>query len=100
MRWWCQSFLAGVETLLVGWRASPDSGVLRAAEALSVGAIPRSVRGAVRWDAQLLLQWGAQVLAWLRDAVPADCPRLCYSLRHEGGVLTLRVRSDGYSFVP
>ncbi len=100
MRWWCQSFLAGVETLVVGWRGHAGAGLLQEAEALSVSSIPRGVRGAVSWDPQLMLQWGAQLLHWLRESVPVGSARKCYSLRHESGVITLEERTDGYSFVP
>lgn len=67
LKWWVQSFLAGVPTILVGHR--DERLWIERLERLSVERIPRMVRGQARWDPNSVLAFGELLLSWLRHVV-------------------------------
>jgi RAT1-interacting protein len=65
MRFWAQSFLAGIDKIVVGRRS--DRGFLKKLEYLQVAALPRMVRGMVSWCPEAMLNFGTEVLDWLQS---------------------------------
>jgi len=63
-KWWIQSFLAGVETIVLGGR--DDAGMLTEVTRISVHTMPAvaAAHGA-RWDAWQILRFGESVLDWM-----------------------------------
>ena len=74
LRYWVQSFLAGVPKIVVGFR--DDQGEVTSVQPLRTMQIPRMVRGKPHgWDPSVALRFGHTVLDWvLREAakLPAD----------------------------
>jgi hypothetical protein len=61
---WVQSFLAGVQQLALGGR--DDKGVLRRVHLVPVQQLPDlSARAGQPWDANALLRFGDECLAWM-----------------------------------
>lgn len=67
MKWWVQSFLAGVPTILVGYRN--QRGWVDKLERIPVESIPRRVRGRVKWDPQAILAFGDMFFTWIRQMI-------------------------------
>lgn len=65
-RRWVQSFLAGVPHLALGGR--DDAGVLRRVHTVPVVQLPNlSARAGQPWDANMLLRFGDECLAWMAE---------------------------------
>ncbi|KNE58906.1 hypothetical protein AMAG_04443 [Allomyces macrogynus ATCC 38327] len=68
LRIWAQSFLAGVPTIMVGFR--DNDGVLVDMQELSTSDLPRMVRGSAdAWDPMACLRFAANALEKVREAV-------------------------------
>ncbi len=80
MKYWLQSFLAGIPTVLVGFR--DKKGHLKSLETYKVAQIPRLVRGHVRWDPNAILLYGELFFTWLKQQITSD----------------LQTYGDGFSF--
>ena len=64
LKFWLQSFLAGVPRIVVGFR--DDGGVVRGLRPVETMRIPRMVRGKPdMWDPAVCLNFGRAVLEWL-----------------------------------
>jgi hypothetical protein len=62
VKWWAQSFPAGVEDIVVGFR--DDQGFVRKLQTLQTLQLPRAVAGKPhQWDAKLALAF-AQEVSW------------------------------------
>ena len=73
LKFWLQSFLAGVPRIVVGFR--DDAGAVHKLQTLQTLEIPRIVRGKPGlWDASVCLNFGRVVLEWLLREV-AKLPR-------------------------
>jgi hypothetical protein len=71
LRFWTQSFLLGVPTLVVGFK-TPQQAVT-AVERFDVSALPRLVRGTPgAWAPAVVLGWGATALASVRAGIERD----------------------------
>jgi len=72
LKWYCQSFLAGVPHITVGFR--DDDGFVRKLQTFETLQIPRMVRGRESrlWDAKVALQFLERTLDWLDRTIP-DC---------------------------
>lgn len=61
MKWWIQSFLLGVPTIIVGFRSR--EGILQRVEELDVAEIPETVRRRSRqWDGNMCINFAAEFL--------------------------------------
>lgn len=68
MKWWIQSFLLGVPTIIVGFRSR--EGILQRVEELDVAEIPETVRRRSRqWDGNMCINFAAEFLEWLRNKI-------------------------------
>jgi RAT1-interacting protein len=102
LKWWTQSFLGGIPTILVGYRN--DRGWVERLERLDVGQIPRRLRGRVRWDPQLLLAHGDLILTWLKQMVMSQEQHSTFTLSFDplvdGGERTIKLEFSGPTFLP
>ncbi|KAL1507410.1 hypothetical protein AB1Y20_008252 [Prymnesium parvum] len=78
LKFWLQSFLAGVPRVVVGFR--DEAGVVRKLQAFKTLEIPRLVRAQGVWDPSVCLNFGRVVLEWVVRRLPG-APRLL--LRYE-----------------
>jgi RAT1-interacting protein len=70
MKYWLQSYLAGIPKVLVGFR--DKKGFVRSLEYYKVSEMPRLVRGHVRWDPNAILLMGDQFFTWLNNQIASD----------------------------
>ena len=85
LKFWLQSFLAGVPKIVVGFR--DDAGVVRELRPLETMKIPRMVRGKDdMWDPCVCLNFGKQVLEWLVQQMRQLPPDARAVLRYEPSV--------------
>jgi RAT1-interacting protein len=79
LKFWAQSFLAGVPRIVCGFRNS--AGILKSIQAFETMAIPRCVRGKDNaWDPSVCLNFAEHVLNWLADFVKESDPIVTYAL--------------------
>lgn len=103
LKWWTQSFLAGVPEILVGYRNRRSW--VESLETIRVDSIPRRLRGAVQWDPQLVLAFGDLLLTWLGGAVrrmgaiSPGAPIGCFTLSFEAGRETIDFVPGGSVFI-
>ena len=92
LKFWLQSFLAGVPRIVVGFR--DDAGVVRELRPLETMRIPRMVRGNDdTWDPCVCLNFGKVVLEWLMQQMRQLPPDARAVLRYDpsvGALLLLR----------
>lgn len=69
LKWWLQSYLAGIPTILVGCRN--DAMSIEALERWSVAEIPQKVaaKDVTKWRPELVLAWGEWLLTWIKNVV-------------------------------
>ncbi|KAL9108952.1 MAG: hypothetical protein Q9227_006348 [Pyrenula ochraceoflavens] len=72
MKYWIQSFLLGVPTIIVGFR-TPE-GILIRVEELETQAIPERVQsqGKRSWDGNTCINFAANFLEWLKSVITGD----------------------------
>lgn len=70
MKYWLQSYLAGIPKVLVGFR--DKKGFIKSLEYYKVNEMPRLVRGRVRWDPNAILLMGNQFFTWLKNQISSD----------------------------
>lgn len=91
-KWWCQSYLAGIPIILIGWRDSTGQ-FIENVETLRVDSIPKMVRGRVAWDPQLMLAFADKLLIWIQESLqiavdPMDLSHGHLKITHVDGVIT------------
>jgi RAT1-interacting protein len=65
-KWWLQSYLAGVQALLLG--ARDNNGIVHEIHAIKTADLPRiSWKNGCTWSPQQALAFGADVLAWMAE---------------------------------
>lgn len=92
-KWWLQSFLLGVRTVVCGFR--DEGGVLRKTQDFETKQLPKFVRGA--WHPHVMLNFGDAALGWLYERVIAGPPTGRYVLAYDpaGRRLLLRIAPAG-----
>jgi RAT1-interacting protein len=88
LKFWLQSFLAGVPKIVVGFR--DDGGVVHEMQNLETLAIPRMVRAQGHWDPSVCLNFGQRALDWLQRQMAS---------RSEGEELVLRYEPEQESLL-
>lgn len=66
LKWWLQSFLVGIEEIVVGYR--DDNGIVFRVEPLRVDSLPRSGQ----WESSVCLRFLSRVLSAVRDSLTED----------------------------
>lgn len=72
LKFWAQSFLLGVPTIIVGFR--DQDGIVRRLEELDTASIPGKVKklGRGSWDGNICINFAAQFLEWLKHTIQSD----------------------------
>jgi hypothetical protein len=94
-RWWTQSYLLGIPSIVVGYRETAD-GVLRATETIATADLPRwgdDGRGGARdaWRAGEVVGQLERTLRWIVDALAAQPDGTPCVIRHRPGETVLRL---------
>lgn len=94
LKFWAQSFLLGVEKVIVGFRSK--QGVLRTIDVYDTGRIPGMVRrGTACWDGNVCINFAASFLEWLKREVTGEGVYKI-SLAKKGGVVEVsKVQESG-----
>lgn len=99
MKYWLQSFLAGIPRILVGFRDKKS--FVKRLEFLDVATIPRSARGHVSWDPNAILLHGDQFFKWIKQRILVDKgihgEEFSFRIRHDlngGGRIQYEVTTD------
>jgi len=100
LKFWAQSFLAGVPKVVVGFR--DDNGFVRSLETFDTLFMPRLVRGKPgMWDPIVCLRFLDEFLSWLRRSVSTDDRRVSYIVQSSDNMDRFSLRmTTSYSFVP
>lgn len=96
---WAQSFLAGINKLIIGYRT--PKGLIRHIEPMQVSSIPGMVRGRVSWCPQSMLNFLNLVFDWLAEVMPSkpenEVFQMCFV---DGEQIELKPRPEYPCFVP
>ncbi|KAG0298529.1 Dom-3 Z [Linnemannia gamsii] len=80
LKFWAQSFLPGIPTIIVGFR--DDDGNVVTVETFKTMEIPRLVRGKEgTWDTTICINFLDAVLNFLRKQITVDDPEVSYTIR-------------------
>ncbi|KAI7817367.1 RAI1 like PD-XK nuclease-domain-containing protein [Gamsiella multidivaricata] len=80
LKFWAQSFLPGIPTIIVGFR--DDDGNVVKVETLKTMEIPRLVRGKEgAWDTTICINFLDAVFNFLRKMIVVDNPEVTYTIR-------------------
>ncbi|KAI8599463.1 rai1 protein, partial [Dissophora ornata] len=80
LKFWAQSFLPGVPTIIVGFR--DDDGNVVVVETFKTMEIPRLVRGKEgAWDTTICINFLDGVFNFLRKIITTDDPEVTYTIR-------------------
>jgi hypothetical protein len=75
VKWWLQCFLAGIETIVVGFR--DDHGVVHTVDQMRVANLPKQARHTLEnYVSVLLLMYFLSLL--VQDSVPPWSPNACF----------------------
>ncbi|OSS45427.1 hypothetical protein B5807_10141 [Epicoccum nigrum] len=93
LKFWAQSFLLGVPTIIVGFRTK--SGVLTGTQTFATTELPGMVRrGTGCWDGNVCINFAAGFLGWLKDVITGE-GRWSVVLRKKSGVVEVRKVGEG-----
>ncbi len=100
LKYWIQSYLAGVPSVVVGWR--DEAGSVKRLENFEVMGMHRAPRQKGMWDPVVCLNFAKAALEWLAEALRADSDLgggadAGYVMRYDSaaGVLELRKAAEG-----
>lgn len=92
LKFWAQSFLLGVEKVIVGFRSK--QGILRVVDVYETARIPGMVRrGTACWDGNVCINFAATFLEYLKKTVTEDGVYRI-TLRKKGGVIEVSKLQD------
>lgn len=98
LKWWCQSFLVGIQDILVGWR--DDDGLVTEVETMKVS---RLAKNAVQWKPNVCANFLAQFLSVLSENIRGDDVNRMYKVvRQPGRGIEMRefFSEHGGTFLP
>ncbi|KAJ1823994.1 decapping endonuclease targeting mRNA, partial [Coemansia sp. RSA 2599] len=82
IKFWAQSFIAGIPVVTVGYRDS--EGVLRHVEDIRTQDMPRRVRGQrSMWEANVCMNFAEQILGFIKEAVTEQGPETQYRIEYD-----------------
>jgi RAT1-interacting protein len=92
-KWFLQSYLLGVQTILCGFR--DNAGVLKKTQEFECRKLPEYGRGA--WQPHVMLNFGAATLSWLHQRIMIGPPSAKYLLTYEPATrrITLTIAPEG-----
>jgi RAT1-interacting protein len=94
LKFWAQSFLLGVEKVIVGFRSK--QGVLRGIDVYDTGRIPGMVRrGTGCWDGNVCINFTAKFLEHLRATVTAEGVYRISLKKRAGVIEVVKVAEEG-----
>ncbi|KAI8374469.1 RAI1 like PD-XK nuclease-domain-containing protein [Radiomyces spectabilis] len=94
MKFWAQSFLVGVPTVICGFR--DDDGIVQEVKKFNTLRIPREVRGKRNmWDPAVCLNFADNFLKWVRSMVTVDDPMTTYTIRWEAPFRSISIELSG-----
>ncbi|XP_063993581.1 decapping and exoribonuclease protein-like isoform X2 [Diachasmimorpha longicaudata] len=99
LRWWCQSFLVGIQNIMCGFR--DDAGVVRELQNYNISDFARDCKR--YWKASSAMNFCEQFLRYVASTVMNDCDRTIYKFeRVPGGdiVMTELPPTSDYAFLP
>lgn len=97
--YWAQSFVAGVDKLLIGYRT--PNGIIKSVNYMRVSDIPRMVRGRVSWCPESMLNFLNMTLDWLAQVMPSKPDDFVFQMVYCGeGQIQLIPKSNYPVFVP
>ncbi|XP_011299955.1 decapping and exoribonuclease protein [Fopius arisanus] len=99
LKWWCQSFLVGIEDILCGFR--DDSGIIRQLENYKVSDIARNSQK--YWKAAAAMNFCDNFLRHVASTVRNDCDRTVYKFERipNGDIYLTEVPpTSDYAFLP
>jgi len=93
LKFWAQSFLLGVDKVIVGFRSK--QGILRAVETFETGAIPGLVRRSTAcWDGNTCINFATAFLAHLKETIKEGGVYKLTLQKKEGVVKVQRVQES------
>jgi RAT1-interacting protein len=97
LKFWAQSFLLGVEKVIVGFRSK--QGILRAIDVYETGRIPGMVRrGTACWDGNVCINFAATFLEHLKRTVVGDGVWRVRLVKKSGVIEITKVEDSGETF--
>ncbi|KAK7074363.1 hypothetical protein SK128_026899 [Halocaridina rubra] len=100
MKWWGQSYLVGIPTVICGFRDS--SGIVHSLKAFQVDSLP-SV-GKEHWKPQIMKYFLSDFLAFIKKQVLIDDPKVVYKFERKanGGHIICKYlgKDPNWSFLP
>ncbi|KAK3828930.1 MAG: RAI1 like PD-XK nuclease-domain-containing protein, partial [Benniella sp.] len=94
LKFWAQSFLPGIPTIIVGFR--DDDGNVVTVETFKTMEIPRLVRGKEgAWDTTICINFLDGVFNFLRKIIVVDDPEVTYTIRWDAPFKAIEVEFDG-----
>ncbi|KAF9345775.1 hypothetical protein BGX34_004463 [Mortierella sp. NVP85] len=94
LKFWAQSFLPGIPTIIVGFR--DDDGNVVTVETFKTMEIPRLVRGKEgAWDTTICINFLDGVFNFLRKIIVVDDPETTYTIRWDAPFKAIEVEFDG-----
>lgn len=101
LKFWAQSFLLGVPSIIVGFR--DDEGFLRHEETFKTLKIPGMVRaGSKAWDGNICLNFAGDVLHFIKTAVTSQPGNGVWRIRYQRNaqeVELFRIADEGYGAI-
>eukprot|EP00043_Microstomoeca_roanoka_P019833 m.230464 g.230464 ORF g.230464 m.230464 type:complete len:235 (-) comp17060_c3_seq4:2437-3141(-) len=98
LKWWAQSFLIGIDTIIYGVRVGHNQ--LKSIHRLRVSEIPRSVRGTVQWDPAMCMTVTSTLLSKLRAFCRPGCMYLVTSNSMKQEFDIHETQNDDHRFLP
>ncbi|KAJ2723056.1 decapping endonuclease targeting mRNA [Coemansia sp. Benny D115] len=94
MKFWAQSFIAGIPTVTVGFRDA--QGMLQSVEDIATRDMPRRVRGRRgMWEPDVCINFADQVLEFIRAHVVDEGPRVQYRVAYDAQAQEVTVERLG-----
>ncbi|KAJ2613685.1 decapping endonuclease targeting mRNA [Coemansia sp. RSA 1365] len=94
LKFWAQSFIAGIPTVTVGFR--DDSGVLRGIQDFKTQDIPRMVKNKPRmWKPNVCMNFADKLLHFIKSHVVEEGPEMQYRIEYDPESQEIRILSLG-----
>eukprot|EP00123_Amoebidium_parasiticum_P008994 comp19141_c0_seq1/m.21798 comp19141_c0_seq1/g.21798 ORF comp19141_c0_seq1/g.21798 comp19141_c0_seq1/m.21798 type:complete len:414 (-) comp19141_c0_seq1:255-1496(-) len=92
LKFWAQSFLAGIPHIVVGFR--DDNGIVQTVQKFKTLELPRFVREKGLWDPNVCLAFANQLLDFMRQHVTQDQSQATYVVSYDPVMQRVTLRAD------